>query len=150
MKNIKKKKGFTLIEIIIVIAIIGILAAIAVPKLGGIQKDAKIKADIATAKTIADATLLLYTQEKLTQVTSETKVADIVGLTGVDGLIQKIPVPQVKYGGAAASYYVTINTGLVKVYAGNGTKYLELYPESKGTDTYEVVPPVVTPVVPSN
>ncbi|KEH92241.1 type II secretion system protein [Clostridium botulinum] len=57
MENIqtkqKKKKGFTLIELIIVIAILGILALIAIPKFGSAQKDAKVKADIATAKTIA-------------------------------------------------------------------------------------------------
>ncbi|EDS77485.1 pilin [Clostridium botulinum C str. Eklund] len=57
MENIqakqKKKKGFTLIELIIVIAILGILALIAIPKFGAAQKDAKVKADIATAKTIA-------------------------------------------------------------------------------------------------
>ncbi|MGV1066863.1 prepilin-type N-terminal cleavage/methylation domain-containing protein [Clostridium perfringens] len=54
-KQNKKKKGFTLIELIIVIAIIAILAAIAIPNFLGIQRKSKIKADIASAKTIYDA-----------------------------------------------------------------------------------------------
>lgn len=65
MKNIKKKKGFTIIELIIVIAIIGIIAAIVVPKYGNIQGDAKAKADIATAKVIGDTVNTLISEEKI-------------------------------------------------------------------------------------
>jgi prepilin-type N-terminal cleavage/methylation domain-containing protein len=43
-KMIKNEKGFTLIEIIAVIIIMGILAAVAVPKFFSMQEDAKIAA----------------------------------------------------------------------------------------------------------
>lgn len=50
-----KKTGFTLVELIIVIAIIAILAAIAIPKFGEIRENANVKADIANAKNIQTA-----------------------------------------------------------------------------------------------
>ena len=67
-----KKKGFTLIELIIVISIIAILAAIAVPKYAGIQKDAKVKSDVASAKVIADATYALISKEGIIKTTYTT------------------------------------------------------------------------------
>lgn len=52
MKRITKNKGFTLIEIMIVIVIIGVLAAIAIPRYVQTTNDAKTKACSANIANI--------------------------------------------------------------------------------------------------
>ena len=101
LKNLKnkKKKGFTLIELIIVIAIIAILAAVAIPKFSSISKDAKIKSDIANAKTISNAVSALIADGKINIPSAEGGIKIVKeGATGdaldIVNYLQNVPTPE--------------------------------------------------------
>ncbi|PYC23628.1 type II secretion system protein [Aquipseudomonas alcaligenes] len=61
----KNSKGFTLIELVVVIAILGILAAVALPRFMDATKDAHESALRGTSGTLASAVLLARSQYEL-------------------------------------------------------------------------------------
>ena len=56
MEEIKSKKGVTIIELLAIIVIIGILAAIAVTMMSGLIERTRVKADLANVQTLNEAT----------------------------------------------------------------------------------------------
>lgn len=104
-KNIRKsikKKGFTLVELIAVIAILGVLAAVAVPNFTSLQNSSKVKADAVTAAQIVKAARIQETD-------TGTKLADLAALK-TDYMPATTPQSGGTFaltGGGTASYVVT-------------------------------------------
>lgn len=70
----KKRKGFTLIELIIVLAVMAIIAAIAIPNLAGVKNNAAVRTDTESSKTIKRSIEVLIADDTLKDVTGTFQV----------------------------------------------------------------------------
>jgi type IV pilus assembly protein PilA len=131
MKN-KNKKGFTLIELIAVIAILGILAAILVPNITGYIEKANVSKAVSDAKVVLNAVDAYNAEADASAVISEGSTANetthIVGiglpvkswpseLSSTDKVEElRIVADKSLYNGIAASKgHWTITSGTVVV-----------------------------------
>lgn len=84
MRN-KMKKGFTLVELMIVVAIMAILAAVSAPKLGDQIKKAKDGKGLAIVGSLRSAALIDYTDNEGTAASSTSAL-----VSEVDSQSQKL------------------------------------------------------------
>jgi len=101
--RVNRLHGFTLIELMIVIAIIGVLAAIAVPNFKAARERANTRACYANQKTVAGA-MEMYNLDK------NTKRTDLSGMWSAlksGGYLQSVPNDPGSGTGSSAQYSYT-------------------------------------------
>ena len=76
MKIIDRKKGFSIVELLVVMVILGVLAAIAIPSFNG----SKMKADLADAATVLVSINMKIAQNKINMLSGNITKANIEGI----------------------------------------------------------------------
>ncbi|MGL4741565.1 MAG: type II secretion system protein [Sarcina sp.] len=131
MINKKKKKGFTLIELVIVLAVLAIIALIAIPNFTKVRNDSLKKADTRTEEQIEKITLMAIANEdiigagtlkitgpKTIDSSSTVGFETTNGKTNYEKMLSEVEKPQQK---GLTYFFVTVNDDMSVTVSAQGT-----------------------------
>lgn len=126
----KRKKGFTLIELVVVISIILIFAGFLIPKFAGYQTRAKDTKAINTAKQIQSAALSSYSEMDGEFVAASVESA-VLELTGAEDAAAKVDsgTLTVTFTSDGESYKVSITESSGTFRVDKGDPGQQIYPK---------------------
>ncbi|SYZ79972.1 prepilin-type N-terminal cleavage/methylation domain-containing protein [Trichococcus shcherbakoviae] len=102
---LKKEGGFTLVELLGVIVILGLIIGISIPLIGNVVDKAKTDTNNAEAELVFDAAKMYYLQEKVTvdPVTTVILIDKKYLEAGYEGNVTKVTEAEVEAGKLATT-----------------------------------------------
>lgn len=110
----KNQEGFTLLEMMVVVAIIAILAGILVPNFSRARSQAQTSACIGNEKVIATALELYFTDKQAYPASASVGGSGSTFMTAMNGYMNQTPIDP---AAGAGSYYTYTNTSSGGVYS---------------------------------